>query len=85
MDRDCLLTTKDNPYDPFTQFREWYIYDETNGYHTCGLIARLDPYDTSELSPGEINRNLETIYDRILKNVDFQGIYKKVYREKTTL
>jgi len=36
-----MLTTKDNPYNPFTQFDEWFMFDELNGYHTCGYIDRL--------------------------------------------
>ncbi len=28
------LTTVDNPYDPFTQWDEWYAYDEGKGYAT---------------------------------------------------
>lgn len=77
-----MLTTIDNPYNPFTHFREWYIYDVKQGYNTCGLIARLTPYNTEDLSPGEMQADLDAVYDRIIKNVDFRGIYKKVYNEK---
>lgn len=38
---EAMLTTKDNPYDPFTQWDEWYLFDELKGYHTCGLIDRI--------------------------------------------
>lgn len=41
MSKDVMLTTKDNPYNPFTQFDEWFMFDELNGYHTCGYIDRL--------------------------------------------
>ena len=27
----AMLTTSDNPYDPFTQFDEWYAFDERKG------------------------------------------------------
>lgn len=40
-DKDVMLTTVDNPYDPFTQFGSWYKYDMTAGYDTCGTLARL--------------------------------------------
>ena len=36
-----LLTTMDNPYNPFTSWTEWYMEDLRLGYDTCGLIARL--------------------------------------------
>lgn len=51
---DVMLTTKDNPYDPFTQFDEWYLYDELNGHHTCGLIDRLS--QTSDELPSRTNK-----------------------------
>ena len=41
MQDSTLLTTVDNPYNPFTHWQEWYNYDVENGYHTCSLLARL--------------------------------------------
>lgn len=35
------VTTVDNPFDPFTQWDQWYKYDERAGYHTCSILARL--------------------------------------------
>lgn len=35
------LTTKDNPWSPFTNFNEWYIFDITNKYNCCEIVARL--------------------------------------------
>lgn len=39
-DDQVMLTTLDNPYNPFTQYDEWFALDETRGYHTPGLLAR---------------------------------------------
>lgn len=36
-----LLTTRDNPYSPFTQWKEWFFEDMRLGYNTPGLIARI--------------------------------------------
>lgn len=36
-----ILSTPDNPYNPFEQFDEWYAYDESHGYHTSSYVARL--------------------------------------------
>lgn len=31
---EVMLTTEDNPFDPFTQYDEWYAFDYEKGYHT---------------------------------------------------
>ena len=36
-----LLTTIDNPYNPFTEFDEWYAYDTRLGHHSLALLARV--------------------------------------------
>ena len=38
---DAMLTTKDNPYNPFTQYEQWLSFDELSGYHTQGYISRI--------------------------------------------
>jgi len=40
MFNDILLTTVDNPFNPFLQNDEWRAWDRDNGYNTPGLIAR---------------------------------------------
>lgn len=39
--KEYMLSTSDNPYNPFTQFREWYAFDVANGYNTCSYLARV--------------------------------------------
>jgi len=41
---DYYLTTKDNPYDPKTQFEEWYVYDLMLGYSTLQRLAKMEDY-----------------------------------------
>ena len=45
---DCLLSTSDNPYNPFDDFINWYRYDIAKGYNTCSYMARV--CETSDLS-----------------------------------
>ena len=38
---ETFLTTNDNPFNPFTQFKDWYSYDRALGYYTPELIDRM--------------------------------------------
>ena len=82
MDNDetlVAITTIDNPYDPFTQFTEWFNFDVTNGYNSCGLLARIAK--TSDAFSNKENADeIEAAIDEIVAN-DFLGIYKKVKRK----
>ena len=41
----CRLTTDDNPYDPFTQFNHWFLFDAEKGYNTPAYLARIAKID----------------------------------------
>ena len=71
-----MLTTTDNPYDPFEQFEDWYAFDERHGYCTCGYINRI-AQTSSDLSPEDQNFAVTQAIDEILK-YNVLGIYKKV-------
>lgn len=36
-----MLTTIDNPFNPFDDFASWFRYDTAQGYNTCGYLARI--------------------------------------------
>ena len=38
---NVMLTTYNNPYDPFTQYDEWYRFDVENGTDCCGYLSRM--------------------------------------------
>lgn len=77
--RKVAITTIDNPYDPFTQFDEWYAYDEIKGYHSCSLLARFA--NTSiDLDAEETNLLIEDAIDRIV-NLNGLGNYRKLIKE----
>lgn len=80
MSKRCAITTFDNPYDPFTDFVNWYLYDVMHGYNTCNYLARFS--NTSDnFTDEENNKENEKAIDEIIK-YDFLGIYKKVYETK---
>lgn len=36
-----MLTTMDNPYNPFKDWDNWYSFDQSHGYRTCELLDRF--------------------------------------------
>lgn len=75
----AMITTIDNPYDPFDQFDEWYAFDIQKGYNTCDYLARL-AYTSPELSALDQSLAVETAIDRIVE-LNLFGLYKKVKRK----
>ena len=73
----CALTTFDNPYNPFDQFTEWYLFDVEKGYNTCSHMARLANL-TDDMTQKEIDEENERVIDKLIE-YDFMNIYKKVW------
>lgn len=70
-----MLTTKDNPHNPFTEFDDWFMFDELQGYHTCGYIDRIAK--TSNDLPDEINKLIIDVAIEEIVALEPE-IYKKV-------
>ncbi|MDD3204168.1 MAG: hypothetical protein PHS74_00305 [Lachnospiraceae bacterium] len=79
MGDNCMLTTFDNPYDPFKQFTSWFLFDSEKGYNSCSYLGRI-ARTSEQLSDEENNKEIERAIDEIIK-YDFQNIYKKVKRQ----
>jgi hypothetical protein len=79
---DRMLTTEDNPYDPFVQFEEWYAYDVQQGYNTCAYLARI-AMTSDELSETDNEQALDSAIDEIME-YNLTGNYKIVYKNKKT-
>lgn len=76
---ESMLTTIDNPHNPFDDFDAWYAFDARAGYHTPSFLARIT-VSSHELSPADENLANELAIDEIVKE-NVLGIYKKVSRE----
>ena len=51
---DTMLTTFDNPYNPFSDFDSWKKWDEDNGYFTSELLAAVIGNTDDVLDEGPI-------------------------------
>ena len=77
--RTAMLTTIDNPFDPFTQYKEWYAYDMQLGHNTTGLLARV-AIVSPETSEADQMLAIESAIDEIVSE-NVSGVHKKVYKE----
>lgn len=76
---EIMLTTIDNPYDPFENFDEWYVYDVSRGYNTCAYLARIAKC-SDELSEADEALAINQAIDEILE-LNVLGIYRKATKE----
>ena len=83
MSNEFMLTTIDNPFDPFEEFTSWFLFDVEKGYNTCSRLARIANI-SDELSEKEVDEEIERAIDEIIK-YDFMNIYKKVEKTSETV
>ncbi len=79
MSKEVMLTTFDNPFDPFEDFTSWFLFDIEKGYNTCGYLARI-ANTADDMSQKEVDDEIERAIDEIIQ-YDFMNMYKKVERE----
>lgn len=75
---ECMLTTFDNPFNPFTDFTSWLLFDKEKGYNSCEYLARI-ANTSDDMSEEETNIEIERAIDSIIHHDPF-NIYKKVWR-----
>ncbi len=80
---EYMLTTVDNPFDPFTQFDQWFSYDPQLGYNTPALLARITIL-SNELSELDQFLAVQTAIDEIIKENVF-GVHRKVSKGQVKL
>ena len=74
-----MLTTVDNPFDPFEQFNSWFMFDCEKGYNSYGKLMRLAEI-SEDMSSVEYNNAIENAIDRLIE-IDFLNIFKKIIKE----
>jgi hypothetical protein len=76
--KQVMLTTKDNPFNPFTQYEEWKAFDEDKGYFTNNYLARI-VRTSNDLSEADQEAAINTAIDEIVE-LNILGIYRKAYQ-----
>ena len=71
-----MLSTIDNPYDPFDNFSSWYMYDVESGYNSCAYLARIAK-TSEQFTDTENEEEIERAIDEIIQ-YDFRNIYVKI-------
>ena len=82
MKKSCMLTTFDNPFNPFEQFTSWFLFDTEKGYNSCSYLARI-ARTSDQFTEEENDKEVERAIDEIIK-YDFRNIYKKVTKKEKT-
>lgn len=76
---DCMLTTIDNPFDPFEQFDDWYRFDTEKQYYSSERWTRFAKF-TDDMTEQEEREESERAIDEFIA-LDFLDLYKKVKKE----
>lgn len=82
MERECMLTTIDNPFNPFENFDEWFSFDTEKGYNCCSYLARIAKL-ADDMTQKETNEEIERAIDEIVA-INPLNIYIKVDRKAVT-
>lgn len=75
---ECRITTRDNPFDPFDDFEQWFLFDVTKGYNTCAYLGRI-ARTSDALSDAENAEAVENAINDIIR-FDAMNVYVKVSR-----
>jgi len=74
-----MLSTIDNPYNPFDEFDKWYNFDVLKGYNSCSYLAKIAK--TSDELPESLNQlEIERAIDEIVE-ININGMFCKVTRD----
>lgn len=79
---EYMLTTVDNPFNPFHQFKEWLAWDTQAGYHTLGYLARI-AVTSEDLSEADYSQAIDNAMDEIVAE-NVYGMHCKVAADDAT-
>ena len=74
-----MLTTIDNPFNPFEDFDSWFLFDVEKGDYSCSLLARITN-NANDLTELEEKKDIERAIDEIIK-YDPTNMYTKISKD----
>lgn len=83
MAKRVALTTIDNPFNPIKNFGEWYAYDMSMGYDTCGYLARVTVSSDELTNVEQTEAEVAAIHEIIRYNIN--GLYTVVTEDEDEL
>ena len=75
-----MLSTIDNPYNPFENFESWFMFDTEKEYYSCSRLARIAHF-TDDMTEKEIDDETERAIDEIIKH-DILDIFIKITKNR---
>lgn len=72
----CMLSTIDNPFNPFEDYSSWLMFDKEKGYDSAERLMRIAKI-TDDMTQKEENEEIERAIDEIIK-YDILNVYVKV-------
>ena len=79
MSKQYALSTFDNPFNPFVDYRSWLSFDKERDYNSSERLMRVANV-TEDMSDVEATKEIERAIDTIIKN-DFLNIFIKVSQD----
>ena len=76
---EYMLTTYDNPFNPFTRFDEWLEYDIRLGYNTSSFLDRVAKL-SNDISEADQVLAIQNAIDEIVQE-NVSGMWRKVSRD----
>lgn len=76
-----MITTMDNPYNPFTEFKQWLAFDTSHGYNSLGIVARVYR-GSDELSDADQHEARELAIEQVVSE-NVLGLWTKVKKPTT--
>ena len=71
-----MLSTIDNPFNPFEDYNSWLMFDKEKGYDSAERLMRIAKL-TDDMTQKEENEEIERAIDEIIK-YDILNVYVKV-------